>query len=213
MPKVTEEHRQARRRQIAQAALRCFARSGFQQTSMADIIAESGLSAGAIYGHYKSKEELVELAVSTVLDDRFVEVAEARERDPLPTPGEMVRLLVGGLQSQIPDLSLLLQIWGQVPVNPRLGELAERVGERIRELFTDYLTVWAERESGLTPAEAARRAREDVSLYVGLIQGYVTQAALFADFDPEAYLAAVDRVGGRLAQRPAQRPSAASEPR
>jgi AcrR family transcriptional regulator len=195
MPKVTEEHRQARRRQIAQAALRCFARNGFQQTSMADIIAESGLSAGAIYGHYKSKEELVELAVSAVLDDRFVEVADARRRDPLPAPGEMVRLLVDGLQSQIPDVSLLLQIWGQVPINPRLGELAARIGARIRGLFADYLADWYGHAGALPPAEAAARAAQDASLYVGIVQGFVTQKALFSDFDPGAYLAAVDRVG------------------
>ncbi|NUU05858.1 TetR/AcrR family transcriptional regulator [Leifsonia sp. C5G2] len=194
MPKVTEEHRQARRRQIAQAALRCFARSGFQQTSMADIIAESGLSAGAIYGHYKSKEELVELAVSTVLDDRFVEVADARGRDPLPTPGQMVRLLLDGIESQIPDLSLLLQIWGQMPINARLGEIAVRVGARIRGLFTDYLVTWYERRGGFPPEEAAARAAQDATLYMGIIQGYVTQKTLFADFDPETYLTAVDRV-------------------
>lgn len=198
MPKVTEEHRQARRRQIAQAALRCFARSGFQQTSMADIIAESGLSAGAIYGHYKSKEELVELAVSTVLDDRFVEVAEARRREPLPAPGEMVRLLIDGIESQIPDLSLLLQIWGQVPINPRLGELAVRVGARIRGVFTDYLVAWYEQRGGLPAAEAAARAAQDATLYMGIVQGYVTQKTLFADFDPEVYLAAVDRMGTAL---------------
>lgn len=195
MPKVTEEHRQARRRQIAQAALRCFARNGFQQTSMADIIAESGLSAGAIYGHYKSKEELVELAVSTVLDDRFVEVADARRRDPLPMPGEMVRLLLQGIESQIPDLALLLQIWGQVPINPRLGELAVRVGARIRAMFTDYLATWYERRGGIAPAEAAALAAQDATLYMGIIQGYVTQKTLFADFDRDAYLAAVDRLG------------------
>ncbi|MDN4598640.1 TetR/AcrR family transcriptional regulator [Leifsonia virtsii] len=198
MPKVTEEHRQARRRQIAQAALRCFARSGFQQTSMADIIAESGLSAGAIYGHYKSKEELVELAVSIVLDDRFVEVADAGSRDPLPTPGEMVRLLLHGIESQIPDLGLLVQVWGQMPINPRLGEIAERVGARIRRLLTDYLVVWFERRGGFPPAEAAARAAQDATLYMGIVQGYVTQKTIFADFDPETYLAAVDRVGADL---------------
>ena len=191
MPKVSEEHRQARRREIAQAALRCFARSGFQQTSMADIIAESGLSAGAIYGHYKSKEELVELAVTDVLDGGFVEVAEARERDPLPAPGEVVRLLVRALERQIGDFGLLLQIWGQVPINPRLAVVADRVGGRIRHLFTDYLTDWYARQPGVEAAQAA----EDAPLYMGIVQGYVTQTALFHDFDQEAYLAAVDRVG------------------
>ncbi|WP_285113686.1 TetR/AcrR family transcriptional regulator [Leifsonia sp. fls2-241-R2A-40a] len=198
MPKVTEEHRQARRTQIAQAALRCFARAGFQQTSMADIIAESGLSAGAIYGHYKNKEELVELAVSAVLDSRFSDVAEAGRRDPLPAPGEMVRLLVHGLQEQIGDLGLLLQIWGQVPVNPRLAQLAVRVGGRIRTLFVDYLTAWHRQQPGVTPEQAVARAEEDASLYTGLVQGYVTQTTLFADFDQEAYLAAVDRLAGAM---------------
>jgi len=195
MPKVSEEHRQARRREIAQAALRCFARSGFQQTSMADIIAESGLSAGAIYGHYKSKEELVELAVTNVLDSGFVEVAEARDRDPLPAPGEVVRLLVRALERQIGDFGLLLQIWGQVPINPRLAALADRVGGRIRHLFTDYLTHWYAGQPGV----AATQAAEDANFYIGIVQGYVTQTALFDDFDQEAYLAAVDRVAARRA--------------
>jgi AcrR family transcriptional regulator len=189
MPKVTEEHRVARRQQIAQAALRCFTRTGFQQTSMADIIAESGLSAGAIYGHYKNKEELVELAVSEVLDARFLDMAEARRREPMLSPGELVRLLVEGLTAQIGDLRLLLQIWGQVPVNPRLGELTDRVGERIRATFAGYLAEWYGQDH--PPAEAARLAARDSTLYVGLVQGYITQTALFWDFDQQAYLAAV----------------------
>ena len=54
MPKVTDEYRIAKREEIADAALRAFRRKGFQGASMADIIAESGLSAGAIYGHFAS---------------------------------------------------------------------------------------------------------------------------------------------------------------
>ena len=49
MPKVSQEHRDARRAQILRAAAACFERKGYQRTTMADIIRESGLSAGAIY--------------------------------------------------------------------------------------------------------------------------------------------------------------------
>ena len=197
MPKVTEEHRTARRRQIADAALRCFARSGFQQTSMADIVAESGLSAGAIYGHYKSKEELVELAVTEVLDARFVDLAEARRRDPQPSPAELVGLLVHGLTSQIGDLRLLLQVWGQVPINPALARLASRIGSRIRTMFADYLTEWYQRYRGLDQDSARNAAEDDAPLYVGIVQGYVVQTVLFEDFDGDHYLAAVERIDPR----------------
>ncbi|ANF31265.1 hypothetical protein A0130_05915 [Leifsonia xyli] len=204
MPKVTEEHRAARRRQIADAALRCFARSGFQQTSMADIIAESGLSAGAIYGHYKSKEELVELAVTEVLDARFLDLAQARTRDPQPSPAELVALLVHGLRDQIGDLQLLLQVWGQVPINPALSRLTTSIGGRIRRMFAEYLVEWYHRHRGMD-AEAARTAGEqDASLYVGLVQGYVVQTVLFTDFDGDGYLASVARMDPRAAEaRPA----------
>ena len=60
MPKVTEAHVEARRRQILDAAFACFARQGFHQTSMQDICRESGLSAGAVYGYFASKEEIIQ---------------------------------------------------------------------------------------------------------------------------------------------------------
>ena len=189
MPKVTEEHRAARRQQIAQAALRCFARNGFAATSMADIIAESGLSAGAIYGHYKSKDELIALAVSEILDARFLEVAQIRAQEPLPSPGEIVRLLVTGILEQVREAQLLVQVWGQVPVNPALRTLASGVGGRIRTMFADYLAQWFARDHA---AEQARALGERyASLYVGIVQGYMTQTVLFADFDGDAYLDAV----------------------
>ncbi|MGO4534355.1 TetR/AcrR family transcriptional regulator [Leifsonia sp. 2MCAF36] len=194
MPKVTEEHRTARRRQITDAALRCFARTGFQQTSMADIIAESGLSAGAIYGHYKSKEDLVEATVTDVLDARFVDLAEARRRDPQPSPAQLVGLLVHGLTAQIGDLQLLLQVWGQVPINPALARLAAHIGTRIRTMLGDYLAEWYHRYRGLDVESARRAADDDVALYVGIVQGYVVQTVLFDDFDGEHYLAAVERM-------------------
>ncbi|WP_271175376.1 TetR/AcrR family transcriptional regulator [Leifsonia poae] len=190
MPKVSDAHRESRRHEIAQAALRCFARTGFQATSMADIIAESGLSAGAIYGHYKSKDELVQLAISEVLDARFLEVAEARRHDPIPTPGEIIALLVRGLQSQIGDLSLLVQVWGQVALNPGLRSLTDSIGGRVRAMLVDYLTEWYESSLTLPRGEAADLAERYAGLYVGVVQGYVTQSTLFSDFDADAYLAA-----------------------
>ena len=59
MPKVDPGPLDARRRQIVDAARVRFAESGFARTSIADIVAESGLSTGAVYSYFKSKEQLV----------------------------------------------------------------------------------------------------------------------------------------------------------
>ncbi|HEY9407971.1 MAG TPA: helix-turn-helix domain-containing protein, partial [Jiangellaceae bacterium] len=52
MPRVSEAHLAARRDQILQAAWTCFARDGFHATSMQDVFAEAGLSAGAVYRYF-----------------------------------------------------------------------------------------------------------------------------------------------------------------
>ena len=59
MPKVSQAHLDARRQQIVDAARTRFASHGFAHTSMADIVTESGLSNGAIYRYFTSKDEIV----------------------------------------------------------------------------------------------------------------------------------------------------------
>ncbi|HEY1582820.1 MAG TPA: TetR/AcrR family transcriptional regulator [Chthoniobacterales bacterium] len=48
-----------RRRQILVAAMACFAKCGFHQTSMHDISEEAGISVGLIYRYFKNKEEVI----------------------------------------------------------------------------------------------------------------------------------------------------------
>ncbi len=57
-PKVTEEYKQTVREVILQAAEDLFACKGYHETSMDDIVKESGLSKGAIYGYFDSKQEI-----------------------------------------------------------------------------------------------------------------------------------------------------------
>ncbi|MEU1561727.1 helix-turn-helix domain-containing protein, partial [Streptomyces mirabilis] len=59
MPKVTQQYMDARREQILDAARRCFLRDGFHSASMQDLFTEAGLSAGAVYRHFTSKDEMI----------------------------------------------------------------------------------------------------------------------------------------------------------
>ncbi|MFC8385021.1 TetR/AcrR family transcriptional regulator [Nocardia sp. NPDC057272] len=59
MPRVTDAYQERRRQQILDAAQLCFARKGFHDSSMLDILAESKMSAGAVYRYFKSKDDLI----------------------------------------------------------------------------------------------------------------------------------------------------------
>jgi AcrR family transcriptional regulator len=62
MPKVSQDHRDARREQILDAAVHCFVRKGVHATTMADICAAARLSRGAVYGYFESKYEIIQAA-------------------------------------------------------------------------------------------------------------------------------------------------------
>jgi AcrR family transcriptional regulator len=58
-PKVTDERKHATRERILQSAQELFSEKGFHGTSMDDIVEKSGMSKGAIYGHFESKDALI----------------------------------------------------------------------------------------------------------------------------------------------------------
>jgi len=79
MPRVSATHRQ----QILDAAQACFRRNGFHMTSMQDVIAEAGLSVGAVYRDFKGKNEIVE-AIALGYADQVGGLVSALAADPEP---------------------------------------------------------------------------------------------------------------------------------
>ena len=58
MPKLKPETLANRKIHILQAALVCFSKKGYHQTTMDDIVQEAGLSKGGLYVHFNSKKDL-----------------------------------------------------------------------------------------------------------------------------------------------------------
>lgn len=65
MPKVTEEYLKSRRQHILDAAIACFAREGFHQTTMEEIGAEAGLSPGVAYRYFENKDDIIVATVQS----------------------------------------------------------------------------------------------------------------------------------------------------
>ncbi len=64
MPKRDPEHMRAQKERILRAVIACVAERGVERTSIADICGAARLSAGALYVHFASKEEIITAAVT-----------------------------------------------------------------------------------------------------------------------------------------------------
>ena len=73
MPKISEERKAERREQILAGARRCFADHGYEGATVARLEAEIGLSRGAIFNYFPSKEDLF-LELSTRDNARISEI-------------------------------------------------------------------------------------------------------------------------------------------
>lgn len=58
MPRVSQDHLDARRRQILDGARACFARYGYEGATVRRLEEATGLSRGAIFHHFRDKESL-----------------------------------------------------------------------------------------------------------------------------------------------------------
>ena len=193
MPRVSDEYRTAKREEIADAALRAFRRKGFQGASMADIIAESGLSAGAIYGHFANKSDIVITVATRVVGARVDDVQRLMTSDPLPPPSQLLRVLMSGMLDDVGDPTILVQLWGEAATDPALRNLAQGVFARLQEAYLLYISLWHQREHGVSQSEGDAIGAEQVALFVSGAQGFIVQAALMPHFDRERYLTTLDK--------------------
>lgn len=83
MPRVTAAYRERQTDRILQAAEECFARSGFQATSMDEVIAAAGMSSSTVYRYFPEGKRSLIRAVLTrrmgPLVERIKRIAESEE--------------------------------------------------------------------------------------------------------------------------------------
>ncbi|WP_162940142.1 TetR/AcrR family transcriptional regulator [Gryllotalpicola protaetiae] len=190
MPRVTEAYRTARREQIVEAAIRVLTRKGVARTSIADIIAESGLSAGSIYSNFRNKGELGSFVARTVLGTRVQDVvALARDSAEPLTPRKALEGLLTAVHDRQPPFAVVLQFWGEATVDSDLGAAVHQILGELEAHLTEAITPWAEKHSGATDASAL--AASTATAMTAIAQSYVVRSALGADLEPVPYLASL----------------------
>lgn len=72
MARYGTEHKAATRRRLIEAAAHRFKRDGFDGTGISALVADAGLTNGAFYGHFASKDDLIATVVSEQMSDQLV---------------------------------------------------------------------------------------------------------------------------------------------
>jgi AcrR family transcriptional regulator len=150
MPRVSQDHLDARRRQILDGSRVCFARYGYEGATVRRLEEATGLSRGAIFHHFRDKESLF-LALA---NDDAVRMADVVAEQGL--------------------VQVMRDLLAEASVHP-----ADWLGTRLevsRRLRTDpeFRARWAERSQQLTTATRERldrqrqagKLRDDVDVHV-----------------------------------------------
>jgi AcrR family transcriptional regulator len=135
-----EKQEQTRERLLG-AAVRVFARRGYQQASVEEIAAEAGFTTGAVYSNFSGKEELFLALADREVEDRVAEiraVADAAERGERPG-AEAAEQFRQFLERDRDWPLLSYEFWSFGVRNPKLQEEFGRRRQAVSGALADTL--------------------------------------------------------------------------
>ena len=168
---------EVRRAQILEAALGCFAEKGYHSTKMDDIVRVCGLSKGAIYWHFESKEEIFLALFSAMEAEIFAAWEAVDEGDALESlrrDGEIVFERLAGTR-------MFLDAWSEFLRHPSARERFAALyrGSRARLATTVRRGIERGEIRDLSPEAAA-------ATLTGVVEGILLQAFVDPGYDPRS---------------------------
>ncbi|MFJ2399006.1 TetR/AcrR family transcriptional regulator [Streptomyces sp. NPDC087843] len=177
MPKVTQEYMDARRAQILDAARRCFLREGFHSTSMQDLFAESGLSAGAVYRHFASKNEMITAIVEENMRDVLTMVNSVARNRPSSSIGDLIAEVLEIVKTKTAEQNiagLAVLAWSESLRNPSLAKQFDDLMAQMRSAMTGVI-----RENQLSGNLTRAVSPEAIAAtLMCMLPGYILQLAM-----------------------------------
>jgi TetR/AcrR family transcriptional regulator, transcriptional repressor for nem operon len=175
-------HKQATRQRILEAAGRRFKQDGIDGAGVAAVMSDAGLTNGAFYAHFASKEDLV----ANVLADQLR--AQRQNFDSQPPAREGLEAFIRAyLSPEHRD-----QRADGCPSAALLDEIARRPAAT-RQVFTDELLSTADDVAARLDRTDAEAARTDALTILGFMIGALQLARALADRDLSDQLLARSR--------------------
>lgn len=186
MARVSQEHLDARRQQILDAARRCFVRNGFHATSMQDVLREADLSAGAVYRYFNSKDDIIAAIASNTLTAITGAVEEVLDTaTPPPLDEALGRLLatLERLDDEQDIAKVALQAWAEAVRAPSVAARVEETFAGVTKSLVRLVKAYQDRGQITSDVPAKHVA----ALLAALLQGFVVRYAVIGDVDAKTF--------------------------
>jgi TetR/AcrR family transcriptional regulator, acrAB operon repressor len=169
MDLATRPGRGQSRRDLLDIAIDCFARYGYQATSIDRIAKAAGVTKGALYYHYKDKEDLLFAAVQNRVGqfERRVATDMSSMTDAAHALGEAARVCFDHATKSNHRRLIVTLMVESLDSNPRLAAQFRAMMQRFREFVRDIV------RRGQEHGEFRRDVDANVAaeVYAGAIMG------------------------------------------
>ncbi|WP_294906747.1 TetR/AcrR family transcriptional regulator [Tatumella sp. UBA2305] len=171
MNKPDDQLIKRRREQIIFSASQCFSRTGFHGTSMADIIQQSGLSAGQIYRHYSGKSLIINECVRYITE-RWC--AFLLKKLPEETRTDNIIDINSAFWNEWPEEQrrLLIETYSEVSRNSNIRQVVNSAEQKLISDLDEKLSV-------IFPESSPPSRRQKILLLLLLTDGVICRR--FAD--------------------------------
>jgi TetR/AcrR family transcriptional regulator, transcriptional repressor for nem operon len=170
--RYSKDHKQATRQRILEAAGRRFKQDGIDGAGLATVMSDAGLTNGAFYAHFSSKEDLV----ANVLAEQLRAQRERIEAEPADRAG-LEAFVRAYLSPEHRD-----QVADGCPSAALLDEIARRPADT-RDVFTEEVMGVIDDIASRLDASDVEAARVDALSVFGLMVGTLQLARTLTDRD------------------------------
>lgn len=176
------------RSRILEASLNLFSKLGYDATGIAEICEAAGVSKGAFYHHFSSKQAVF-LAILGEWLDKLDSMMQSVRISTRSVPEELINM--AGITKEIFDtaggrFSMILEFWIQANRKPEIWELAISPYRRYQQMFSGII------QEGINEGSITKEVNPDSAARV--IMAIAMGLLLQAFFDPQG--AAWDEVTG-----------------
>lgn len=132
-----------RRTELVDAAQRLFVQKGYEATTVNDVIVATGLSKGAFYHYFRSKDDLLEAIAAKFSENSLVHVASIQNEESLDALQRLNALLALGRQWKLDHVAELRALFALI-LEPENALLYQRIAQAVFEIMTPALTAIVE---------------------------------------------------------------------
>ena len=182
-----QSEKKSSRERLLEAAVKVFADRGYQAASVDEIAAAAGLSKGAVYWNFSSKDELFHALLEERIDRQIEETAEILRSAPTDRPidPEVANRWEDMLGRERELMLLSQEHWARAVRDPELrARYAERQA-RLRDVLADGLRARVRRTG---PPRFSTPAADVATAYLALANGLALQRLVDPEGVPDGLL-------------------------